>query len=212
MVERQRRRRDCGRGASSLTISLSAGAGILAEGTNLATIWITNLSNHLAQALAFSLIVQAADYPIAFTGFNDDVVVENTALGGNTPLYADVFDANNAVFHPVSSFCFYESGLPAVNLQGGVAVEGLPASGSFTSAADNMTLFQFGPYDGDNVLYLSAGSASGALTLASPLAYKSLSILAASVRGRRERFAGAAICGWHRQFSHRFQRGQLFHD
>ena len=169
--------------ASSLTISLSAGAGILAEGTNLATIWITNLSNHLAQALAFSLIVQAADYPIAFTGFNDDVVVENTALGGNTPLYADVFDANNAVFHPVSSFCFYESGLPAVNLQGGVAVEGLPASGSFTSAADNMTLFQFGPYDGDNVLYLSAGSASGALTLASPLAYKSLSILAASSEG-----------------------------
>jgi hypothetical protein len=170
--------------ASGLTISLSAAAGSLPAGTNLATIWITNLNNHLAQSLPFSLIVQSADYPMAVTGFNDDVVVENTAVGGNSPLYADLFDGTNAFFSPATSFCFYQSGLSAFNIQTGApAVEGLPASGFFTSAADKATTFQLGPYAGNNVLYLSAGAASGTLTLVSPLACRSLSVLAASSEG-----------------------------
>jgi hypothetical protein len=170
--------------ADSLTISLNAAAGSLAAGTHSATVWITNLNNNLAQALPFSVTVITADSPIPVTGFNDDVVVENTAVGGNAPLYADLFDGTNTILTPPASFSFYELGLSANNIYGDVpAVKGLPAGGFFTSAADNATTFQLGPYAGDNVLYLWNGATSGTLTLTLPLAYQSLSVLAASSEG-----------------------------
>ena len=137
----------------------------------------------MAQSLAFSLTVETADYPIAVTGYNQDVVVENDAVGGNTPLYATVFDPENATLMPAASFCFYQSGLAATNLTGGMAAEGLPQSGLFTSRVDNKTTFQFGPYDGSNVLYLTSSQTTGTLTLNTPAAYKSLSVLAASAEG-----------------------------
>jgi len=59
----------------------------------------------------------------------------------------------------------------------------LPQSGYFTSAADNKTVFQFGSYAGFNVLALSPSNSSGTLTFATPLPYKSLSILAATAGG-----------------------------
>jgi hypothetical protein len=131
------------------------------------------------------LVAAAADYPIALSGFNDDVVVEASAAGGNSFTYADTFDANNSAFNPTTSTCFYESGLATVNAfnEPAPGTEGLPQSGYFTSAADNKTVFQFGPYAGYNVLALSPGNSSGTLAFATPAPYKSLSILAATAEG-----------------------------
>jgi len=171
---------------AGLAICLSPAAAGLAAGSNAATIWITNLTTGLAQALPFSLVVAAADYPLAVTGYNDDVVVEKTATGGDSYLYADTFDTNNTMlFTTATPFCFYEHGLVAVN-QGSnnvASVAGLPSGGFFTSAADGATTFQFGPYVGYNVLALTAGATNGTLTLAVPQACKSLSVLAATAEG-----------------------------
>ncbi len=170
---------------STLTISLGSAANSLAAGTYSGSIWITNLNNHLTQSLSFSLTIATADYPIAVTGFNLDVVVENTAVGGNTYNYADVFDPACAFLITPVPVCFYESGLVAVNIVGGEApsVLGLPPSGLFTSLVDHATTFQFAPYDNSNVLYLTSTSNSASLTLNTPAAYKSLSVLAASALG-----------------------------
>jgi hypothetical protein len=169
--------------SSSLTISLSSAANSLAAGMYSASIWITNLNNGFAQQLQFSLSVKTADYPIAVTGFNLDVVVENAAVGGNTVNYADVFDPNCNFFTPTSPVCFYEAGLVASDLFGGTAVLGLPPSGLVTSLVDHATTFQLAPYNNSNVLYLTSTSNSASLTLNTPAAYKSLSVLAASAQG-----------------------------
>jgi hypothetical protein len=167
-------------GNSSLTISLSSTATNLPAGTMSGMIWITNLGNHLAQAFSFSLTIETSDYPIGVSGFNQDIVVENTSVGGNALLYAQAFDPNNAFFGPL---CFYEAGVIATNFAGGMAVAGLPVSGGFTSESDNATTFQFGPYTSNNVLYLNPAANTGTLTLNSPGAYKTLSVLAASAIG-----------------------------
>ena len=77
---------------------MNSAANSLAAGNYTGYIWITNLNNGLAQQFQFSIVVATADYPIALTGFNMDVVVENTAVGGNTYNYADTFD-------PACLFC-----------------------------------------------------------------------------------------------------------
>jgi hypothetical protein len=169
-------------GASILTISLNAAANSLAAGTNNATLWMTNLGSNLAQPVPFTLTVENADYPISVSGYNQDVVVESAAIGGNSTLYATAFDPKNAIVFG-ESFCFYENGLVATNLQGGMAAEGLPQGGLFTSAVDHATTFQLGPYTSGNVLYLTPSASSAALTLNAPSAYKSLSVLAASADG-----------------------------
>jgi uncharacterized repeat protein (TIGR02543 family) len=172
-------------GLTNFIIALNSAANSLTNGSYSGSIWITNLNNGVAQQLQFSLSVETADYPIAVTGYNLDVVVENTAVGGNTTNYADIFDPScSFILPPSPPVCFYEAGLAATDLLGGgSAVLGLPQSGLFTSLADNATTFQFGPYNSGNVLYLTSGAASGPLTLSAPAAYQSLSVLAASAQG-----------------------------
>lgn len=112
------------------------------------------------------LLVQAANSPISATGWNRDVIVENTA----SPPYSSAalpFDVPN-------NYAFYVAGL-----SGGT--RGLPASGNFTSLVDGTTVFQFQPYTANNVLQLSASTTSfGTLTFSTPGMYSSLSILAAA--------------------------------
>jgi hypothetical protein len=179
-------------GMSILTIALNSNAYSLTNGTYTGSISITNLYYGFAQPLQFSLVVAPADYPMAVTGYNMDVVVENTAVGGNTSTYADAFDPacgylSNALQIPVP-VCFYEAGLLVTNdLQGGSVVpSGLPQNGLFTSLADNATTFQLGPYDSNNVLYLTSASNSGSLYFNTPQACKSLTVLAASAQGGGE--------------------------
>jgi hypothetical protein len=170
--------------ASALAVSLNSKAGSLAAGNYAASVFVTNLNNHLAQTLAFTLSVKTTNYPISVAGFNADVVVESAALGGNGPLYAQQFDPAIVQFNGMPA-AFYQAGLTAVNLASNYApsVKGLPQSGLFTSAADGVTAFQLGPYNSNNVLYLVPASNTATLTLTSPAAYKSLAILAASSQG-----------------------------
>lgn len=169
--------------ATTLAISLASAANTLAAGSYSGSIWISNLNNGFAQQWQFSLAIKTADYPIAVTGFNLDVVVENTAVGGNTYNYADVFDPSHPVFS--APICFYQAGLVGTNLVNdlGPIAEGLPQSGLFTSLVDHATTFQFAPYNNSNVLYLTSTLNSASLTLNTPAAYKSLSVLAASAQG-----------------------------
>jgi DNA-binding beta-propeller fold protein YncE len=114
---------------------------------------------------------------IAVTGYNLDVVVERTATGTDTAPYVMAFDALNG-------YAFYEAGLNVVTFAGGnPTTEGLPTGGAFISGVDGMTPFQFGPYNGNNVLYMNSSSPSATLGLAMPAPYNSLIILAASANG-----------------------------
>jgi hypothetical protein len=168
---------------ASLTVALTSAASSLPAGTYSGSILITNLNNGFAQQLTFSLSVETADYPIAVTGYNLDVVVESAAVGGNTYNFAVPFDPEYPSAGP-GPVCFYEAGLAAYDLfSDDPAVLGLSPGGVFTSEYDHATTFQFGPYAGSNVLYLTSGAVSGSLAFDTPAAYQSLSVLAASAQG-----------------------------
>jgi streptogramin lyase len=107
--------------------------------------------------------------PIAMTGWNRDVILEN----GPTP-FAQPFDGpTNSVFYGV----WFEEGYNG-------HLNGLPGSRQFTSAINHPdVVFQLQPYTASNVLWLTESPLSGltnTLTLAMPKPYVSLSIAAAS--------------------------------
>jgi hypothetical protein len=113
-----------------------------------------------------ALLLRAADSPISATGWNRDVVVENSASAPYSSA-AQPFDVPN-------NYGFYQAGLPT-------GTRGLPAGGTFTSLVDGTTVFQFQPYTANNVLQLSASTTSfGTLMLSTPGVYSSLSVLAAA--------------------------------
>jgi hypothetical protein len=98
------------------------------------------------------------------------------ALEADTYVYAQPFAGSGTAYA-----AFYEAGLSnTVGLSSG---NGLPQSGAFVSIFDGVTTFQFQPYTSNNVLYLNQTSPSGSLIPAIPVAYNSLSILAASGTG-----------------------------
>jgi len=109
--------------------------------------------------------LRAASTAISASGWNRDVVVENTATAP--------FSSAAAAFDVPNNYGFYQAGLSG-------ASRGLPLNRVFTSSVDG-TVFQFQPYTANNVLQLSAGTSSfGTLTLGAPGLYSSISILAAA--------------------------------
>jgi Concanavalin A-like lectin/glucanases superfamily/Immunoglobulin domain len=105
--------------------------------------------------------------PISVSGFNRDVVIENTASG---PPYTGA--ALN--FNSGENNAFYQTNLPG-------KTRGLPLLGNFTNAADG-TIFQLQPYTANNVLDLNpdTGLTNGTLFLAAPRIYDFIAVIANS--------------------------------
>jgi len=140
----------------------------LPAGRYYASIVLTNLGNGVVANRLFTLVISAGDTPIAMTGYNAGVLAPNTATSGSPK--ATAFDIPN-------NYCLYQAGLNA-------GTRGLPPDGVFTSQLDTNTVFQLQPYGSTNAVVVGYNYPSSAtLTLATPRAYNSISILAVSANG-----------------------------
>jgi hypothetical protein len=136
----------------------------------------TEAKRFILVALLFAMAVVTVSVraavltPVTVTGFNRDVVVENTATG---PPYTN-FALN---FNAGENTAFYQTNLPG-------KANGLPLTGRFTNSADG-TIFQLQPYTASNALVLSSdtGTSNAPLTLTSPAMYSRIAVLADSGNG-----------------------------
>ena len=115
--------------------------------------------------------IRAADMaPLTLSGFNGDVIIENTASGPPYTSYA-------VRVNPGEVWGFYESGLPGKSY-------GLPVGGSFLSEVGDGTTFQFQSYTANNALLLnSSAGTTGTLTLSTSETYSRMAIVAHSASG-----------------------------
>jgi predicted alpha-1,6-mannanase (GH76 family) len=151
--------------AANVLVSLVPAATTnLTAGRYYASVMLTNLSSGGIQSRLFELIIAAGNAPILMTGYNASIIAPNTATSG-TP-GASAFDIPN-------NYGFYQAGLNG-------STRGLPPDGAFTSPLDGTSVFQF-QYGSTNALVLGyTYPTSGTLTLATPQAYSSITLLACS--------------------------------
>ena len=155
--------------STNVTVSLNTTVATnLAQGVYAATIIFSNQASGVTVSRNFTLNTAIINWPVALTGFNAAILASNNATSGAPG--ATAFDTAN-------NYCLYQQGL-------GGSTRGLPWSGIFPSQSDNSTAFQLGTYGTADALMLGSGySTSGTLTLSSPDAFNSLTILASSANG-----------------------------
>lgn len=108
--------------------------------------------------------------PLALTGWNRDVVVENST------------DPQFQTFDEVSGLTLYETGFRSWT-------RGMPSNLVFGSGSSSGVLFAFQPYRQNNTLWLGSANStrSGRLLLGKPGRFKRLSVASASAYGRDAR-------------------------
>src|SRR5262249_42593763 len=110
---------------------------------------------------------QQTSMPISLTGFNRDVVFENSNI-------------TSAVTFDDATTAWIEDGLQNyAGLPPGTFASRLP-----NSVTKGSTLYQLQPFTADNVLLLTQTNAQNTLTLVNPTFFHSLSIAAASTNAR----------------------------
>jgi predicted alpha-1,6-mannanase (GH76 family) len=136
----------------------------LAAGRYYTSVVVTNLTSGIVQGRQFELVISAANAPIALTGYNSSGIAANTATAGAPG--ANTFDIPN-------SYCLYQAGL-------GTSTRGFPPDGVLASQLDGSSVFQF-QYGTTNTLVLGyTYPTSATITLATPQAYSSITLLACS--------------------------------
>ncbi|MCA9254561.1 MAG: hypothetical protein KDA33_02940, partial [Phycisphaerales bacterium] len=117
------------------------------------------------------IVIPTVMTPIAATGWNRDIVVDQ---GAATPFSDDAmsFDTSN-------NWSYYEDGLAG-------SAKGLPNSRQFVSISDGTTQVQLQPYDQNNVLFMETSQTTGTLTFdpADQTTYDRLAIFAASANAQ----------------------------
>jgi hypothetical protein len=127
-----------------------------------------SLSWHVTGGRSFDLRFHSpTSYPIGVTGFNRDVIFENSLSTSATP-----FDDETTTY--IADGFQGKAGLPS-----GVFPSRLP--NAVTGAT---TRYQLQPFDANNVLMIEAADVQGTLTLVAPHAFRTLSIAAASSNAR----------------------------
>ena len=173
----------------------------ISHGSSLAVAAAASLSMWAGIAVASP----SAMSPIAATGWDQKIIVENTAvlngtdgagLIGAAPGTADSGYAGYVTVTQdggiYNGAAYYQQGL-----KGAPSGTGLPVSGSFVSKADSTTTFQFQPYNADNVLFLSDNIPSssprptGTLALTHPSPFNELALLAST--GSATAFSTGAV-------------------
>ncbi len=110
--------------------------------------------------ILFLLCISGQSQPISLTGWNRDVVLENSPTASSS-----YFDLNYAVW--------FESGLHGY-------YNGLPADHQIRSGLNPNIRFQLQRYDQPNVLWMDSTNSVGRLKLTTPESYVAIYILAAS--------------------------------
>ena len=130
----------------------------------------------IALALATIALSARAATPLVVTGFNQDIVVENSAPGAgqNNQVFVNATMDNGTL---VTGGTFYQQGTTGTT--GGLPAAGTPVTSLFNPAST----FVFQPYQGNNALLLAgqnAVSRTGTLTLAIPTRLSNLALFGAT--------------------------------
>jgi len=123
---------------------------------------------------------RAAYVPVPLTpaSFNQDMVVEATAVNDPTAHYNNAITASMDGGVAKTGNTWYQIGTNTA-----APTTGLPGPGPVTSLANATTSYLLQPYTGNNVAMLDAASNSATLTLATPASYSALSLLTSSGNG-----------------------------
>jgi hypothetical protein len=120
----------------------------------------------------------APQTPLVTTGYNQDVIIENTAINQPGLGYGNYVTASMDGNVAKTSTTFYEIGLNTL-----LPATGFPLNGSTFTSEDNPNLtFQLQPYTQNNTLLLTRGQ-TGTLTLSTPVPLSSVSFLVTTAKG-----------------------------